>query len=403
MSNDNNAASEGFVGAVEKSELMSAVGREIKRIDQLATSNGYTSWALWGAIGVVGWKVVDIMQSGLTSKVGLVYVFIVAVLSVGREILALLSSGEKGRGQVYFRYPSRERSARLGAVLVGSMNLLCLLIYLSFIPLGGWLLVFPCAYYIFPVVGILKYTFGQPFPISDFGFPKKGVANKFAALLIWVWIFFGSFSAYLMIPYLNLPSFGRPDGDVRVAILCVVITVLVFRLAQNLSVMERRQAFQRLETELTLSKVDMGEARVRYENLMIGMNVSSAVRPWVDAVTIPLDEANSGLSEIAHLLNKIEGEGQGDRALMSAIFQRISSLLDDVGSAVDKSSKAYGALEKVCFYMFGTINISESPLSDEARKISQSIKIIRKSLVDAKDAKRKLADVSFGEVDVVKG
>jgi len=223
-----------------------------------------------------------------------------------------------------------------------------------------------------PILSVVFLLIAPKIPVAD-GFPKRGPVVGIALLLFLL----GACSIGLLLPAIDWNDVIRPSSGAKLAILSVAITVLVMKLANNLEAGERRTQFQRLETELTLSKIDLPQAKDRYENLMLGMSVSVALRPFVDSVMLPLDEAHACVSEVKQLLVRFQearnaAAGEHDSTLDVAVEQRAVSLLEAAKKHFLASGKAYGRLKGVTYANFGEKDIAKTPISSENERINEA-------------------------------
>ncbi|MFQ6309534.1 hypothetical protein [Lysobacter capsici] len=385
MSVDENSNSSVIISTVERAELLAAVGREIERVDRLSASNGYTNWALWAALGVVGWKLVEVLQKGVSDDVGFVYLCLIVSMFTLRSGSRVL--GDKGRrgGNIYVSFQDMGVSETFRAFFTGLLAVVCIGIQFFRPVAHDWQFWLPIFFLLLPSLALFVAIAPPKLPISD-GWPKKG-PGRLGLWFIYMWILVGVSSCIILALQTNWLAFHKPTSSVQAGVLLFVMTVLAFRLARNIQAEERRDVLQRLETELTLSKIDVSDARERYENLMLGMNVSVAIRPWIDRVMIPLDEANAGLSEVKQLLNKMNEalSADSDNAVLEvAVKQRASSLLKNVERSITASSKAHARLKGMCLAMFGEKDLSASPIAQEAERIMDAQNKIEEAVAEVK-------------------
>lgn len=366
---------------VEKAELVSAIGREIDRIDRNAASHGYTSWALWGALGVLAWKGLELLPKVEVRELALTYLLILIAYLTTR-LLVNTAAHENSTGPLYFETVGKNFPRII--LMLGVLGL-CLAIHWRFGASFGWRFWVVVLFLAIPLLSAMAVFFARDVPVAK-GWQKDSrsrLSLLFAVILIGLGMLAVAATYYPLAP-LNLLA---PTESVKVALLGAVATILAFRLAKNVEATDRRTSFQRLETDLTLLKVEVSEARDRYESLMIGMNVSAAVRPWVDAVMIPLEEASANVSEARQLLNRFLIDRnvemtQAPNPLDVAVRDRIKLLLGNVPDAMKKSSKAHARLQGMCMAIFGSRDLASSPIAAENDRITESRKKVRDSLAD---------------------
>jgi hypothetical protein len=372
-----------LINTVEKAELMSAIGREIERIDRVAASKGYTNWALWAAMGVLGWKFLEAIEKGVTSTLPRFFLFLAILLLTFRMLVRTLFGEKKPLGSSYFRTAEmgRAEQLRIAIWVVGSAA--CLAIAINE---GGRFGVreWPLAIFLgVPALAAIGASMTNPlFPVADG--KTGGKRNRIRLWFSWVWIALGLVSLSQVHRLVDWSEVIRPDASAKAALLLVVLVVLLVRLTHNAQFDERRSVFQRLETEMTLSKIGFEDARDRYENLMLGLSVSAAVRPWVDATMIPLDKAGAVVADLKQLLSKLEeAQAAGDgQAITVAIEQRASILLQNAEKSLADSRKGYLRLGAVTHSMFGKKDPKASPISAEAERISESSSKLQHSITE---------------------
>lgn len=374
MSGDKESSS-AIISTVEKAELMSAVGREIERIDRQSTSNGYTSWALWAALGVVGWKVVEVMKSGNFSGFATFYAFFMTCL-ISAQMAAKWASTKVGGSarEPYFKTPDVNMAGVLSFIIFAIVSLVgaWVVIDVGAVGIGRYVAL---SFYLIPLFLGCLFFFVPKFPVSD-AKAEKGPQR------VGIWIaaglsVLGLCTLFVLGSCMDWSKVVKPNDSVVLGLLLSIMTVLIIRLVRNIHAEERRALFQRLETEMMLSKIDVVEAKSRYENLMLGMNVSAAIRPWVDAVMLPMDTANSGLSEVRQLLARFDEAKE--TAMQVAILQRVKTLLGGVDEALQDSGRAITKLRSVCYAVFGEKDMGASPISVEAERILEAHKKVREN------------------------
>lgn len=371
-----------IVGSVEKSELMEAIGREIKRVDQSIASSGYTNWAIWGALGLLLWRLLDLMKSGLDSQVALGYVFLLISGTVIRSVLLLFASNV-GSTTYYTRIAFNGGAALARFVFTNIILVLSLFVLLKYLNVKHkWIPIsFLIMHLAFSIIAALLAKFARDIPI-----PRDLKPKGFALAFIVIFFLYGSISSYILYISVNFVGGLIQTDNLRSSILLFAMTVLCLRLLVNMGVGERRVSFQRLETELTLDKISIDDAKDRYENLMLGMNVSAATRPFINAVTIPVDEANSAILEIRQLLAKRAelklSASLVDGSVSLAILDRANDLADFVKNRIRRAQFELGKLGGVCASLFGTRNIYASPIAQEYEVLRVSLEKLNNNLVE---------------------
>jgi len=231
--------------SVERVEIRDAIGREIHRIDQVAASSGYTAWAIWGALAVIAWKATDLASNGLGGPASLLYVTLIYFYFSLSLIIGLILSGEDGGG-VYFRVPNLGRSGRVAVVFSIFICLLCSLLVWTFLshqsPHFYWPLVCPLVFSLMLLMSVFES--GKPYRVGGKGNLQQ-IISIIAMLIVSLVGWFCAYTIFLTNGYLA----ANPAG-LKLALLAVGATLLIYRLITNMRSFERRGHFRDWKSSL---------------------------------------------------------------------------------------------------------------------------------------------------------
>jgi len=362
-----------LVDSVERSELLGAIGKEIDRIDRLAASNGYTNWALWAATGVISWQALLLLnQSNIKQVAALFLIATLAVNGVRRAASIVFSS--QAPGAMYFRSSSgfsQVAAARIALRLVVAS--VCLFALLN-VPQPSrpvfWL---TAAHFWLPLLTLPFFYWKSDLPMPDYP-PIARSSRLLLSAISTALAGVAFFCAFELFGAMKPVSDVLVTTELKVALLALVATALVRQLIENLQLDERRELFHGLETDLTLSKIESGEAKQRFETLMLGRGVSAAFRPFFDAILAPLDDASAKLTEARHLLAKTKAAiAEEEDSLALAAIQRVNVLVEEASSAFAKATAAFQKLRGIVSFIFGKAGLDGSHMSSEVTQIQEAV------------------------------
>lgn len=359
--------SNSLISTVEKSELISSISREIDRLDRRSAMTGYTSWALWAAIGLISWRAIDYIEKAEFNDVMVFCQFFISLNLIFGFIRSAFSNeevkfsrwGDVGSGQlvrvgfgclIYFFLTAANVYQYSGVASLG--------VILFF----GQMTILSSCFWFMAIFFDLPLVYGG-------GIKKASFVSK---AIFAVCLGLGGWAVFYLFKTLDFDVLSPSSDSFKISVLAMVVFVLFSRLTMNFDVDWRRSRLQRLEVELSLSKIGNSEARERYEALMLGMSAYAAYRPWIDKVVMGLEEADLKLSDAAKILKlKQLGEsGDGDDSVSDALLDKVRSLLKEAEDVFRKSDRSYHFLKG---YISSNlrVDIGESPVSVEASKIDE--------------------------------
>ena len=333
--------------ALEKSELVTTIGREIERIDRATQSNGVTQWVMMTAIGVLVWRALDFADSSSFRPTAQWFVlFWLCALLIKRSVSVFRDNGVANRQQ-YFRYPLQSPARRF-FVIVFSLNFLLLAVVSERVTAGNgwwrWLLVIFFAFHFF--VSLMVFVF------SKFPMPEGETLNKVAStgefVLSLAMNGMHCVSLVVIAAIIHAEMKIEVTDSFRLGLLLAVSCWLVMILIGGLSTGERRDQMRRLELEVSLDKVEPADGRERFQTLMLGLTTQSVLKPWIEDVVLPLDDVQSSLAEVGALLDVVEKAISDEDSVIPIAARKamIASAATLMQSAIERARVATRAMKQ---------------------------------------------------------
>lgn len=268
---------------VSRSELLDLLNTEIRDCFDKQSRQGWTTWALAGAIGALGWLLIGRLESGAfswakTFRILLtIEVFYLSASLLKYAFWPAASQGRSGRFRYYDEY-------------LLSITLLALLYCIGLMAIAfifsaelWWIHVLVVEVFFFLValiciLGVIVRLYRIPLEFAT-GPPDWPTKIVISALTLPV-IVSGAMYA--------LRITGFQFDDLRIAILIAAIADLASRLTKSLQGAATVQTLSAIRRELALGRIDVRAAANQTEIALAGMGVGDVlqeeVRAFLDAI-----------------------------------------------------------------------------------------------------------------------
>jgi hypothetical protein len=372
---------------LDKSELLAALDAQIKFASEAQRNEGWTRWAIWGALAAILWHGTELATNPefALSRSVLVSFLVFIIWIVLENLIGLISPVSRVGSIAPVRFhlltnlfsvvrPGVIASALqrvliiLGIACFHFPNLWPLWTYAGFSFLGD-MLVF------IPGVGSL------PFP-SKFG---VRAAFSILTLLTLVWLGTAGWRVWELIQH-DLSQFNL--ADVRFALLINAAAYLLIRLTTASTSGHFLSELMDLRQHLAFGRVTPSDANQQADKLLSGVKLSEIVNPLVDRVLKECEELTTVLTEAVASANELERilttEANEDASEIShddakrADAYRCIDKLDAEATRLDSKLKVVGRarsafqIRAVCVALYSRESLPE--LQPSIQKVQEAYK-----------------------------
>lgn len=376
--------------ALAKSELVETIGREIDRLDRAAQASGYTQWAGLAAVAVMGWKALELFSQTAFQAVASWFVFLwLIVFLVRRTVgtLAQLMSGAKGTQ--YFRYPLQSAARIVALSFFAATNLALACVTYRLTSNLDWYRLFPVAFFGLVAFALFAMLLASKLPIPDGNAARvASIGEKVVGYLLSSLHFA---SIIVLFELVKLSDLTSGSLDLKAAILLVASYWLCMALLVKKEAHERSEHLRRLELEVALETVDSASGRERFQTLMLGLTAQSVLKPWIEEVVLPLDDAQASLAEAESLIQLVESSGKDGSAELAmpalrAMLTSAISLLDAASCKLTVADKAGKLLNIKASAALNRFLPSKDVVNQEVAKVSGQLQRVEKSIVRMRES-----------------
>jgi hypothetical protein len=314
------------VKSISPEQLLNALDTQIKFEADSQRNEGWTRWAIWGAIAALVWIATDLWrQPSLEfSRMVSVWLLIFVLWKFLEELIWVISPYTRMEiGPTRFR-PSADTIHPLRpAMMVTTMQYLLILCVLGYF--RHWNQWFLCAYACVGFVGSALMLCLGTFII---GFPEKVSTKAIINSVTFLQLSCLGVAGWRIskVIYSSLGSFSL--ADVRLALVLIAFVFLVSRLAMSTPSEILLSKLTQLRQHLAFGRISLSDAYVRSEELLGGVTLdklfSHLVRPILDEEA----KLQARLAEAKQVLDKANEEMTApDKRPQEAI-----RLLDSMGN-----------------------------------------------------------------------
>lgn len=364
--------------ALQKTELLAAIGREIDRVDRAASLRGYTAWAIRGAIALLVWQLLTIAEGvNWIEAFRIFYVLIFSSLAVLIFFSWVCGGQEQRSGRRYYFLLASSPARRASATALLILTVLLAFGSCSILGFESPAHLVPVSFFGAIAFSMIFFVFLPWVPVAKDSEDKSESVLQRWSLRFVVTLLLAS----------SIHSFWRSDWvvvdliagvELKVSVILLVLVWLVLSDVDGLESLERNHNLRRLELDLSLGKSSVHEVRERFDVLMLGMTAQEVVRPWVQAVVNELDDARSRVQEGEALLDTVRRElaheplTAGGLAAVELLISRCTAYQKSARQAVGQAAQGKKRLERRLTVLKGFANIDHNEISSELSLIQQS-------------------------------
>lgn len=376
---------------LKKEELLSALDTQIKFEADSQRNEGWTHWAIWGAIAALIWIATDLwVQPGLEiSRMVIVSLLIFVSWKFLEAIIwALLPSSHIVINSVRFR-PSADTIHPLRpAIAVAVVQYALILSALGYFNM--WSLCFLWAYAIVAFLGCSSMLI---FDRLTIGFPEQVKTTTIINGMVFLQLICLFCTGFQIVRFAITSWATFSQADFRFALVLNSGTFLISKLVTANSTEHLLSKLTQLRQHLAFGRIPLKDAIEKSEELLTGITLEKLLRPLVNAINQEeaklqkiLLAANRSLDEANEMMNT---SGQGS--------QEAIRLLDRMGAP--PTAVADQLIEnKRAWTRFAGQAVGIAIYSQESREeIKMTSQKIREKLVDV-DAKLNACYTRYNEL-----
>jgi hypothetical protein len=296
----------GDVSALTCDRLLSALDAEIKFVAGAQSNEGWTRWAIWGALGALAWIATELIadEDLSMSRAAFLAISFFVVWSLAETVVGVLSpSARMHAGVPRFRLLT-DFIGTLRPELTASGLRQCLvlagLVYFQFT--GLWPL------WLYATVSLCTLVLVFVCGMTSMALPTN--INLGAAFNITTGI---QIAALAIICAMLVPSIQNDWGnysleEVRLALILNAGSYLLIRLATATSSEHLLSQLTQLRQHLAFGRMSVSDANQRAESLLTGLKLSDVLHPLAEAVRTEVDSLKPQIGAYEKAINELESK-----------------------------------------------------------------------------------------------
>ncbi|HEU5125249.1 MAG TPA: hypothetical protein VFW05_14440 [Verrucomicrobiae bacterium] len=403
---------------LEKSELLAALDAQIKFASEAQRNEGWTRWAIWGALAAILWHGTELAAKPefALSRSVLVSFLVFIIWVVLEDLIGLISPVSRVGSVAPVRFhllTNLSSVVRPGVIASALQRVLIIVGLASFQFPNQWPL---WTYAALSLLGdLLVFIPGM----GTIAFPSRfGVRAAFSTLTLATIMWLG-FAGWLVMELIQKDMSQFTLADVRFALLLNAAAYLLIRLTTATTSGHFLGELMDLRQHLAFGRISLFDAHQQTDKLLSGVKLSEIINPVVARVSKECEELSNLLKgamtsarEIDELLStptteNAEGVSHDD-AKRANVIRRIDNLdaeaarLDSKLKAVSNARSAF-QIRAVCVALYSRESLPE--LQPSIQKVQEAFKAtsigvseFHKRLAEVKSqfSRARVSDTTYG-------
>ncbi len=337
--------------ALTREELLSALDAQIKFVSEGQRNEGWTRWAIWGALAAFIWVGIEVVTRSefALSRAVLAAFGIFVIWGLLECLLGIISpTSSVDVGPPRFREVTGWISALRPELTALALRHLLIIVALLFFHYPGQRL-----FLIYVGLALVSDVVVLLYGMTSVALPTKfsmGAAIGTVALLKMAWLVAAGISVASLIKK-DLSTFTQQD--VRFALLLNAGSYLLIRLATTTSSGHLLSELTEIRQHVAFVRLSVADAIRQTEGLLTGLKVAEVLNPLVETTLKEAQELDQTMNRSVELLGQIRVQISTLRDNLSAQahesddFADALHLLDELESEVRRVSAKLKALTRV--------------------------------------------------------